>query len=220
MELKFADGQTEAQAHVETRRVPGETGDLSFTAVLADPTNGTIIGFNNPATVTIADSEQYTKEKVKEKLAQIEKAGYNEAQYTSGSWEALQAAIKDAKAVMEKTNAGAQDYAEACTKLEAALNSLTKRSTNTDEDRFIMPRLKGRTKQHEAEHFILDKGTSENGKHVRLVADDKEVTDRKSVGLKKATSSKFRSMQIKREHIRSKQHTRAEDWQAENSRTL
>lgn len=102
MELKFADGQTEAQAHVETRRVPGETGDLSFTAVLADPTNGTIIGFNNPATVTIADSEQYTKEKVKEKLAQIEKAGYNEAQYTSGSWEALQAAIKDAKAVMEK----------------------------------------------------------------------------------------------------------------------
>ena len=45
-----------AQAHVETRRVPGETGDLSFTAVLADPTNGTIIGFNNPATVTIADS--------------------------------------------------------------------------------------------------------------------------------------------------------------------
>ena len=78
--------------------------------------------------MTIADSEQYTKEKVKEKLAQIEKAGYNEAQYTSGSWEALQAAIKDAKAVMEKTNAGAQDYAEACTKLEAALNSLTKRS--------------------------------------------------------------------------------------------
>ena len=55
---------------------------------------------------------------------------------------------------MEKTNAGAQDYAEACTKLEAALNSLTKRSTYTDEDRFIMPRLKGRTKQLEAEHFI------------------------------------------------------------------
>lgn len=179
MELKFADGQTEAQAHVETRRVPGETGDLSFTAVLADPTNGTIIGFNNPATVTIADSEQYTKEKVKEKLAQIEKAGYNEAQYTSGSWEALQAAIKDAKAVMEKTNAGAQDYAEACTKLEAALNSLTKRSTYTDEDRFIMPRLKGRTKQLEAEHFILDKGTSENGKHVRLVADDKASNGQK-----------------------------------------
>ena len=51
--------------------------------------------------MTIADSEQYTK-KSKRKLAQIEKAGYNEAQYTSGSWEALQAASKDAKAVMEK----------------------------------------------------------------------------------------------------------------------
>ena len=73
--MKFADGQTEAQAHVETRRVPGETGDLSFTAVLADPTNGTIIGFNNPATVTIADSEQYTKEKVKEKISSDRESG-------------------------------------------------------------------------------------------------------------------------------------------------
>ena len=173
MELKFKDGQAEAEAYVETRRVPGETGDLSFTAVLADPTNGTIIGFNNPATVTIADSEQYTKEKVKEKLDQIEKAGYDEAQYTSGSWEALQKAIKDAKAVLEKTNADAQDYAEACTKLDAAVNSLTKRGTYTDDDRFIMPRLKGRTKQLEAEHFMLDKGTSAEGKHVRLVADEK-----------------------------------------------
>lgn len=42
-----------------------------------------------------------------------------------------------------------------------------------------MPRLKGRTKQLEAEHFILDKGTSENGKHVRLVADDKASNGQK-----------------------------------------
>ena len=173
MELKFADGQKEADAFVVTKRVPGETGDLSFTAVLADPTNGTIVGFNNPATVTIADSEQYTKEKVKEKLDQIEKAGYDEALYTSTSWDALQKAIKDAKAVLEKANAGAQDYAEACTKLDTALNSLTKRGTYTAEDRFVMPRLKGKTAQLEAEHFMLDKGTSTEKNHVRLVADDK-----------------------------------------------
>lgn len=179
MTLKFTDGQTEAEAYVETKRVPEETGDLSFTAVLADPSNGTIVGFNNPATVTIADSEQYTKEKVKEKLDQIEKAGYNEAQYTSGSWDALQAAIKDAKAVLEKTNAGAQDYAEACTKLDAAVNSLTKRNTYTEEDRFVMPRLKGRTKLLEAEYFTLDKGTSADGKHVRLVSDDKASNGQK-----------------------------------------
>ena len=94
MELTLKNGQTEAEAYVETKRVPAKTGDLSFTAELVNPSNGVITGFNTPSRITIADSEEFDKTAVEKKLDEVKKANYKAEDYTASSYKALQDAIQ------------------------------------------------------------------------------------------------------------------------------
>ncbi len=171
MELTLKDGQTEAEAYVTTKRVPAKTGDLSFTAELVNPSNGVITGFNTPSRITIADSEEFDKAAVEKKLDEVKKANYKAEDYTASSYKALQDAIQFAEKVVKKAKPSAQECAEAVGKLDAAVRSLAKRTTYTTEDPYQLPKRKGSKKNLEAEHFILDKGTSATDKYVRIEKD-------------------------------------------------
>lgn len=171
MELTLKDGQTEAEAYVTTKRVPAKTGDLSFTAELVNPTNKVITGFNTPTRITIADSEEFDKSAVLKKLDEVKKANYKETDYTAASYQALKDAVSFAEKVVKKAKPSAQECAEAVGKLDAAVRSLAKRTTYTEKDPYQLPKRKGSKKNLEAEHFILDKGTSAENKYVRVQQD-------------------------------------------------
>ena len=171
IELTLKDGQTEAEAYVTTKRVPAKTGDLSFTAELVNPTNGVLTGFNTPTRITIADSEEFDKAALLKKLDEVKKANYQEGNYTDASYKALQDAIQFAEKVAKKAKPSAQECAEAVGKLDAAVRSLAKRATYTEKDPYQLPKRKGGKKNLEAEHFILDKGTSAENKYVRVQQD-------------------------------------------------
>ena len=171
IELTLKDGQTEAEAYVTTKRVPAKTGDLSFTAELVNPTNGVLTGFNTPTRITIADSEEFDKAALLKKLDEVKKANYQEGNYTDASYKALQDAIQFAEKVAKKAKPSAQECAEAVGKLDAAVRSLAKRATYTEKDPYQLPKRKGGKKNLEAEHFILDKGTSAADKYVRVQQD-------------------------------------------------
>lgn len=171
MELVLKDGETEAEAYVTTKRVPAKTGDLSFTAELVNPTNKVLTGFNTPTRITIADSEEFDKSALLKKLDEVKKANYQEGNYTDASYKALQDAIQFAEKVAKKAKPSAQECAEAVGKLDAAVRSLAKRATYTEKDPYQLPKRKGGKKNLEAEHFILDKGTSAADKYVRVQQD-------------------------------------------------
>lgn len=181
MELTLKDGQTEAEAYVTTKRVPAKTGDLSFTAELVNPTNQVITGFNTPTRITIADSEEFDKSAVVKKLDEVKKANYKETDYTAASYQALKDAVSFAEKVVKKAKPSAQECAEAVGKLDAAVRSLAKRTTYTEKDPYQLPKRKGSKKNLEAEHFVLDKGTSADGKYVR-VQQDKNASNGAKVG--------------------------------------
>lgn len=181
MELTLKDGQTEAEAYVTTKRVPAKTGDLSFTAELVNPTNQVITGFNTPTRITIADSEEFDKSAVVKKLDEVKKANYKETDYTAASYQALKDAVSFAEKIVKKAKPSAQECAEAVGKLDAAVRSLAKRTTYTEKDPYQLPKRKGSKKNLEAEHFVLDKGTSADGKYVR-VQQDKNASNGAKIG--------------------------------------
>ncbi|WP_461816160.1 alpha-L-fucosidase [Faecalimonas sp.] len=181
MELTLKDGQEEAEAYVTTKRVPAKTGDLSFTAELVNPTNQVITGFNTPTRITISDSEEFDKSALEKKLNDVKKANYKEEEYSAASYKALQDAIQFAEKVLKKAKPSAQDCAEAVGKLDAAVRSLAKRATYTAQDPYQLPKRKGNKKNLEAEHFILDKGTSAENKYVRI-QEDKDASNGAKIG--------------------------------------
>ena len=64
-----------------------------------------------------------------------------------------------------------EEAAKACAALDAAIASLTKRSTFSETDRLQFPKVKGRSTTVEAEYFVLDSSKAEKGKEVRIQPD-------------------------------------------------
>lgn len=173
MELTFADGQKEAKAKVTTKRVPAKTGDLSFSIELVNPTNGAIVGFNNPSTVVITDTEEFNKDALKAKIDEVINANYDASQYTHKSYQSLQEALAYAQKVYNMPNINNQKCAEAASALDNAVHGLVKRATFTQEDPFVLPSRVNDKKVLEAEYAILDSSHAKdpNQKYVRVVED-------------------------------------------------
>lgn len=173
MEIVFADGQDHAEASVTTKRVADKDGDLYFNIGLTSATGGALIGFNANAKVVIADTESYSKEDLEKKVQEAEEAGYEESLYTSASYQALQEALKQAKNVLKSAHPSAEDVAKASSALEIAVASMTKREVFSEEDAFVMPKIKGTSKNLEAEYFILDSSAAvdKEKRYVRIQSD-------------------------------------------------
>ena len=60
--ITFADGEKEKFVDINTKRYDLTTGNNYFTIELVEPSNGTKVGFNNEAKVTIKDFELLNRE--------------------------------------------------------------------------------------------------------------------------------------------------------------
>lgn len=171
MTVTFKDGQEEAEAFVTTKRVKEKEGDVYFSAYLSAPTEDVLLGFITKAKITIADTESYDKQELLDKIKETEKAGYQESLYTTASYKNYVDALKAAKEAAKKANLTQEEAAKACVALDAAIASLTKRSTFSETDRLQFPKVKGRSTTVEAEYFVLDSSKAEKGKEVRIQPD-------------------------------------------------
>ena len=171
MTVTFKDGQEEAEAFVTTKRVKEKEGDVYFSAYLSAPTEDVLLGFITKAKITIADTESYDKQELLDKIKETEKAGYQESLYTTASYKNYVDALKAAKEAAKKANLTQEEAAKACAALDAAIASLTKRSTFSETDRLQFPKVKGRSTTVEAEYFVLDSSKAGKGKEVRIQPD-------------------------------------------------
>jgi len=150
-EIVLEEGQTETTADVKTRRNTNKTGDQYFTAEITDVNEGTILGFNKKAKITIKDMESSEGS-----LATLVKEceSYKKDWFTSG-WDEFEGALKDAKAVLEKEGATSEEQSKAEAALKSAKYGLVKREHYTAEDPFSFPWRKGSSATLEAEFAEL-----------------------------------------------------------------
>lgn len=150
-DIVLGENQTETTADVKTRRNTNKTGDQYFTAEITDVSEGTILGFNKKAKITIKDMESSEGA-----LATLVKEceSYKKDWFTSG-WDEFEGALKDAKAVLEKEGATSEEQSKAEAALKSAKDGLVKREHYTAEDPFSFPWRKGSSATLEAEFAEL-----------------------------------------------------------------
>ena len=149
--ITLKDGEKETTAPVETKRNTNKTGDRDFTVELVEASEGTILGFNKKAKITIKDMESNENA-----LANLVKEceTYKSDWFRSG-WDAFEAALKNAKAVLEKQGATLEEKNKAAATLQTAKDELVKREKYTGEDPFVFPWRKNSNATLEAEFAEL-----------------------------------------------------------------
>ena len=175
-DIVLGENQTETTADVKTRRNTNKTGDQYFTAEITDVSEGTILGFNKKAKITIKDMESSEGA-----LATLVKEceSYQKDWFTSG-WDEFELALKQAKAVLEDKNATPEKRNEAEVVLKKAKEGLVKREKYTAEDPFAFPWRKNSSATLEAEFAELH-NTGENEKWPLKVSDADWASNKKFV---------------------------------------
>lgn len=175
-DIVLGENQTETTADVKTRRNTNKTGDQYFTAEITDVSEGTILGFNKKAKITIKDMESSEGA-----LAALVKEceSYQKDWFTSG-WDEFELALKQAKAVLEDKNATPEKRNEAEVVLKKAKEGLVKREKYIAEDPFAFPWRKNSSATLEAEFAELH-NTGENEKWPLKVSDADWASNKKFV---------------------------------------
>ena len=174
--ITLESGQKETTAQVQTKRNKNKTGDQYFTAEITDVTGDAILGFNKKAKITIKDME--SNENVLANLVK-ECETYKSDWFLSG-WDAFEAALKNAKAVLEKQGATLEEKNKAAATLQTAKDGLEKREKYTAEDPFNFPWRKNSSATLEAEFAELH-NTGENEKWPLKVSDADWASNKKFV---------------------------------------
>ena len=156
-EITLEPGQKETTAQVQTKRNKNKTGDQYFTAEITDVSEGTILGFNKKAKIIIKDMESNDNT-----LANLVKEceTYKNDWFTAG-WDEFQAALKNAKAVLDKQGATPEERNKVATALQTAKDGLVKREKYTEADPFNFPWRENASATLEAEFAELH-NTGEN----------------------------------------------------------
>lgn len=174
--ITLESGQKETTAQVQTKRNKNKTGDQYFTAEITDVTGDAILGFNKKAKITIKDIE--SNENVLANLVK-ECETYKSDWFLSG-WDAFEAALKNAKAVLEKQGATLEEKNKAAATLQTAKDGLKEREKYTAEDPFNFPWRKNSSATLEAEFAELH-NTGENEKWPLKVSDADWASNKKFV---------------------------------------
>ena len=176
-EIVLEEGQTETTADVKTRRNTNKTGDQYFTAEITDVNEGTILGFNKKAKITIKDMESSEGS-----LATLVKEceSYKKDWFTSG-WDEFEGALKNAKAVLEKQGATAEERNEAAAALQTAKDGLVKREKYTAEDPFNFPWRENASATLEAEFAELHNTGGDSEKWKLSVSDGDWASNKKFI---------------------------------------
>ena len=176
-EIVLGEGQTETTADVKTRRNTNKTGDQYFTAEITDITGDAILGFNKKAKITIKDMES-NENALSDLVKECET--YKKDWFLSG-WDAFEAALKNAKAVLEKQGATAEERNEAAAALQTAKDGLVKREKYTAEDPFNFPWRENASATLEAEFAELHNTGGDSEKWKLSVSDGDWASNKKFI---------------------------------------
>ena len=170
-------GEKETTAQVETRRNTNKTGDRYFTAEITDVSEGAILGFNKKAKITIKDME--SNENALSGLVK-ECETYKNDWFLSG-WDTFEAALKNAKAVLDKQGATPEERNEAAAALQTAKDGLVKREKYTKEDPFNFPWREKASATLEAEFAELHNTGGDNETWKLSVSDGDWASNKKFI---------------------------------------
>ena len=151
-EVTFADGETEKQVNIKTRRVvtgSAADGDKQFSVSLAVKTGeGAVIGYHGVADVTITDLDAACN-------ALIARAeALDTANFNADSVAELNAAIEAARNAADNGDVKGAEVRKAMKALQAAMDNLS----------FAFPATQGETVTIEAEHGTMhDDHSNDNG---------------------------------------------------------
>lgn len=175
--ITLGEGVKETTAQVQTRRNTNKTGDRDFSVELVEPSEGTILGFNKKAKITIKDMESNENA-----LADLVKEceSYKKDWFTA-RWDAFEVALKNAKAVLEKQGATPEERNEAASVLQASKDGLVKREKYTTEDPFNFPWRENANATLEAEFAELHNTGAADEKWKLSVADGDWASNKKFV---------------------------------------
>ena len=176
-EIVLGEGQTETTADVKTRRNTNKTGDQYFTAEITDITGDAILGFNKKAKITIKDMES-NENALSDLVKECET--YKKDWFLSG-WDAFEAALKNAKAVLEKQGATAEERNEAAAALQTAKDGLVKREKYAAEDPFNFPWRENASATLEAEFAELHNTGGDSEKWKLSVSDGDWASNKKFI---------------------------------------
>ena len=174
--ITLKSGEKETTAQVETRRNTNKTGDRYFTAEITDVSEGAILGFNKKAKITIKDME--SNENALSDL--VEECETYKVDWFLSGWDTFEAALKNAKAVLEKQGATPEERNEAAAALQTAKDGLVKREKYTKEDPFNFPWREKASATLEAEFAELH-NTGENEKYPLTVGTSDWASNKKFV---------------------------------------
>ena len=175
--ITLGEGVKETTAQVQTKRNTNKTGDRDFTVELVEPSEGTILGFNKKAKITIKDMESNENA-----LADLVKEceSYKKDWFTA-RWEAFEVALKNAKAVLEKQGATPEERNEAASVLQASKDGLVKREKYTTEDPFNFPWRENANATLEAEFAELHNTGGDSEKWKLSVSDGDWASNKKFI---------------------------------------
>ena len=175
--ITLGEGVKETTAQVQTKRNTNKTGDRDFTVELVEPSEGTILGFNKKAKITIKDMESNENA-----LADLVKEceSYKKDWFTA-RWDAFEVALKNAKAVLEKQGATPEERNEAASVLQASKDGLVKREKYTTEDPFNFPWRENANATLEAEFAELHNTGGDSEKWKLSVSDGDWASNKKFI---------------------------------------
>ena len=175
--ITLGEGVKETTAQVQTKRNTNKTGDRDFTVELVEPSEGTILGFNKKAKITIKDMESNENA-----LADLVKEceSYKKDWFTA-RWDAFEVALKNAKAVLEKQGATPEERNEAASVLQASKDGLVKREKYTTEDPFNFPWRENANATLEAEFAELHNTGAADEKWKLSVSDGDWASNKKFI---------------------------------------
>ena len=175
--ITLEPGQKETTAQVQTKRNKNKTGDQYFTAEITDVSEGAILGFNKKAKITIKDME--SNENALSDL--VEECETYKVDWFLSGWDTFEAALKNAKAVLEKQGATPEERNEAAAALQTAKDGLVKREKYTEADPFNFPWREKASATLEAEFAELHNTGAADEKWKLSVADGDWASNKKFV---------------------------------------
>lgn len=168
--VTFADGEKEKIVDIKTKRYDLTTGDTYFTIELVEPSNGSKVGFNNEAKVTIKDFDLLNRselQKLYDKYKNINPENYIVID------DNIEKVLEKVKAILDNTSATVEEIRKAYVELDTYVNNSEERINFTEASPFKFPIKENETRVLEAEYAnLFNDTTNDNNYPLQVTTQD------------------------------------------------
>lgn len=168
--VTFADGEKEKIVDIKTKRYDLTTGDTYFTIELVEPSNGSKVGFNNEAKVTIKDFDLLNRselQKLYDKYKNINPENYIVID------DNIEKVLEKVKAILDNTSATVEEIRKAYVELDTYVNNSEERINFTEVSPFKFPIKENETRVLEAEYAnLFNDTTNDNNYPLQVTTQD------------------------------------------------